>query len=101
MKISHKLCIRIDGPQFLWLSWFTAKNHSPQTYQLAVYSSDFGYPLYPSLKILQSKINSRLVAGTMGQMNRRPSVRCSKYFFFRLFIDLGQAKLFISIFVIL
>ena len=27
-----------------------------------------------SLKIRQSKINSRLVAGPIGQMNRRPSV---------------------------
>ena len=38
MKISHKLCIRIDGTQFLWLSWFTAKNPSHQTYQPAVYT---------------------------------------------------------------
>ena len=37
MKIRPKLCIRIDGTQFLWLCWFTAKNHSPQTYQPAVY----------------------------------------------------------------
>ena len=37
MKISPKLCIRIDGTQFLWLWWFTAKKHSPQTYQPAVY----------------------------------------------------------------
>ena len=37
IKISHKLCIRMDGTQFLWLWWFTAKNHSPQTYQPAVY----------------------------------------------------------------
>ena len=29
MKISHKLYIRIDGTQFLWLWCFTAKNHSP------------------------------------------------------------------------
>ena len=26
MKISHKLCVRMDGTQFLWLWWFTAKN---------------------------------------------------------------------------
>ena len=38
MKISHKLCIRMDGTQFLWLWWFTAKNHSPQRYQPAVYT---------------------------------------------------------------
>ena len=38
MKISHKLCTRIDGIQYSWLWWFTAKNHSPQTYQPAVYS---------------------------------------------------------------
>ena len=37
MKISHKLCVRVDGSQFLWLWWFTAKTHSPQTYQPAVY----------------------------------------------------------------
>ena len=37
MKISHKLCVRMDGTQFLWLWWFTTKNHSPQTFQPAVY----------------------------------------------------------------
>ena len=26
MKISHKLCVRMDGTEFLWLWWFTAKN---------------------------------------------------------------------------
>ena len=26
MKISHKLCVRIDGTQFLLLWWFTAEN---------------------------------------------------------------------------
>ena len=26
MKISHKLCVRINGAQFLW--WFTARNES-------------------------------------------------------------------------
>ena len=26
MKISHKLCVRMDGTQFLLLLWFTAKN---------------------------------------------------------------------------
>ena len=25
MKISHKLCVRLDGTRFLWLWWFTAK----------------------------------------------------------------------------
>ena len=28
IKISHKLCIKMDGTQFLWLLCFTAKNHS-------------------------------------------------------------------------
>ena len=28
MKISHKLCVRIDGTQFLILWWFTARNES-------------------------------------------------------------------------
>ena len=37
MKISHKLCTRMDGTQFLWLWWFTANIHSPQTFQPAVY----------------------------------------------------------------
>ena len=37
IKISHKLCVRMNGTQFLWLWWFTAKNHSPQTFQPAVY----------------------------------------------------------------
>ena len=26
MKISHKLCVKMDGTQFLILWWFTAKN---------------------------------------------------------------------------
>ena len=51
------------------------------------------------LKIRQSKINSHWVAGPIGQPNRRPSVWCSKYYFFRLFIDFGHSKLFTFIFV--
>ena len=39
MKLSHNLCARMDGTHFLWLWWFTAKNHSPQTFQPAVYLS--------------------------------------------------------------
>ena len=39
-----------------------------------------------SPKIRQSKINSRWVAGPMGQMNRRPSIWCSKYYFFSWFL---------------
>ena len=54
-----------------------------------------------TLKIRQSKINSSWVAGPIGQMNRRPSVWCSKYYFFRLFIDLGHSKLFTFILVFL
>ena len=38
MKISHKLCVRMDGTQFLWLWWYTAKIQSPQTFQPAVYN---------------------------------------------------------------
>ena len=37
MKTSHKLCVRMDGTQFLWLWWYTAKTQSPQTFQPAVY----------------------------------------------------------------
>ena len=37
MKISHKLCVRMDGTQFLWLWWYAAKTQSPQTFQPAVY----------------------------------------------------------------
>ena len=33
MKISHKLCVRMDGTQFLWIWWFTVKNDPPQTYR--------------------------------------------------------------------
>ena len=36
----------------------------------------------------------RWVAWTMGQMNHRPRVWCSKYYFFILCIDLGHWKLF-------
>ena len=38
--------------------------------------------LWMTLKIRQSKINSRWVAGPIGQTNRWPSVWCSKYYFF-------------------
>ena len=37
VKICHKLCVRMDGTQILWLWWFTAKTQSPQTFQPAVY----------------------------------------------------------------
>ena len=40
------------------------------------------YMRFVILKIRQSKINSRWVAGPIGQTNRRPSVWCSKYYFF-------------------
>ena len=30
MKISRKLCVRMEGTQFLWLLWFTAKNDPQQ-----------------------------------------------------------------------
>ena len=44
------------------------------------------------LEIRQSKINSRWVAGPIGQRNRRPSVWCSKNYFFRLFYRLRALK---------
>ena len=44
-------------------------------------------------KIRQSKINSRSVAGPMGQMNRQPSVWCSKYYFFSWFLAEFFAKI--------
>ena len=48
-------------------------------------------------EIRQSKINSRSVAGPMGQMNRRPSVWCSKYYFFHDFLQNSLQKYFQSI----
>ena len=44
------------------------------------------------LKICQSKINSSWVAGPIGQTNRRPSVWCSKYYFFSWFLAEFFAK---------
>ena len=41
-----------------------------------------GLAVLQSTKIRQSKINSRSVAGPIGQTNRPPSVWCSKYYFF-------------------
>ena len=38
--------------------------------------------MLPSPKIGQSKINSHWIAGPIEQTNRRPSVWCSKYYFF-------------------
>ena len=46
-----------------------------------------------SFEIRQSKINSCSVAGPMGQMNRRPSVWCSKYYFFSWFLAEFFAKI--------
>ena len=51
------------------------------------------------VEIRQSKINSRWVAGPIGQTNRQPSVWCSKYYFFLNFYRLGHSKLFTFIFV--
>ena len=45
------------------------------------------------IKIRQSKINWRSVAGPMGQINRRPSVWCSKYYFFSWFLAEFFAKI--------
>ena len=50
-------------------------------------------------KIRQFKINSRWVAGPIGQTNHRPSDWCSKYYFFLNFIGWGHSKLFTLIFV--
>ena len=47
-------------------------------------------------KIRQSKINSSSVAGPMGQMNRRPSVWCSKYYFFMISCKILCKKAFNS-----
>ena len=44
-------------------------------------------------EICQSKINSRSVAGPMGQMNLQPSVWCSKYYFFSWFLAEFFAKI--------
>ena len=58
MKISHKLCITLNGTQLLWLCWFTAQNHSPQTYQPAVYgttvppSPDFRHSTIPDIYLI-------------------------------------------------
>ena len=37
MKTSQSLLISKDWLKFWWLLWFPAKNHSPQTFQPAVY----------------------------------------------------------------
>ena len=44
-------------------------------------------------EIRQSKINSCSVAGPIGQMNRRPIVSCSKYYFFSWFLAEFFAKI--------
>ena len=36
MKTSQSLLVSKDVSKFWWLPWFPAKNHSPQTFQLAV-----------------------------------------------------------------
>ena len=46
------------------------------------------------IKFCQSKINSRWVGGPMGQMNRRPSIWCSKYYFFHDFLQNSLQKYF-------
>ena len=60
MKISHKLCVRMDGTQFLSLWWFTAKNEGGNHKRAWVYcncqvcfqKSNFSVPLqifWPSI----------------------------------------------------
>ena len=56
LRVGHKLCI---------ICWVYAVVRNS-----LIHSND----IIQVLKIRQSKINSRLVAGPMGQMNRRPSV---------------------------
>ena len=67
------------GVQILWL-W----KRGSECYQILSH-------LYH--KIRQSKINSRSVPGPMGQMNRRPSIWCSKYYFFSWFLAEFFAKI--------
>ena len=52
-----------------------------------------------SFEIRQSKINSRWVAGPIGQTNRRPSVWCSRYYFFHKILQIFLQKPF-SLFLI-
>ena len=70
---------------------------TPQTYSLHKMRCDSlsCSSLQDSPKIQQSTIQ---YAGSLGQMTRRPSVECSKHYFFPLFfIDLGHSKIFSSI----
>ena len=69
-----------------WSRWLQLLLHNKQFYD---YISD----LIVRVEIRQSKINSRSVAGLMGQMNRRPSVWCSKYYFFTWFLAEFLAKI--------
>ena len=82
-----------------WISstYFVSKENVFVNFLSICFLLSFSWVIYQ--KIRQSKINSRWVAGPIGQTNRRPSVWCSKYYFFRLFIDLGHSKLFTFIFV--
>ena len=41
MKTSQSLLVSKDGSKFWCLSWFPAKNHSPQTFQPGVYVKNF------------------------------------------------------------
>ena len=102
-------CLCFD---FLFESWSDALHKRQEIkikmpvwfdFSLYVYSTVLMSPMQVTFVHLKSvNLQLRWVAWTMGQMNRRSRVWCSKYyFFFILFIDLGQSKLFIFIFVIL
>ena len=55
MKISHKLCVRMDGTQFLSLWWFTAKNEGGNHKRAWVYIES-QYLLFLNYPVAGSKM---------------------------------------------
>ena len=64
MKINRKLYGRIDGTQFLWLWWFTAKNDPPQI-------------LIPAMYILQKIVKDSCYNSIKTELISLENVECS------------------------
>ena len=77
MKISHKLCVRMDGTQFLLLWWFTAKNEGGNHIIAWVYGMFLFYKLKNMCKYVANDGHKHLtfssVSSYLGKENRNIS----------------------------
>ena len=87
-----------------FLENFWSITHSRQEFSSSSFSIQYHCYITVTLLIISTLNRNpsisnilRWVAGTMGQMNRRPSIWCSKYFFFHDFLQNSLQKYFQSI----